>query len=665
MGIDYRAELNSAQYEAVTTIDGPLLIIAGAGSGKTRVITYRIAYMLDSHIPQKAILALTFTNKAAREMWERVRTLTGKKLTNLTVGTFHSFGAQILREHIHLLGYRPTFSIYDTQDQKALLKQCIQEVGLNPDLANISTIRNTISAIKTGRAVWNAENEVYRAVYEEYHAHLRAYHAVDFDDLIVLPIRLFETHPEVIASYRERFRYILIDEFQDTSILQYHFIKLLAEEHRNLCVVGDDDQSIYSWRGANYENFALFERDFPERKEVKLEQNYRSVQTILEAANQLISHNTNRKEKRLWSGRPGKTAIYLTFPSDEREESEYIAETIRTVVLKERIPYHEIGVLVRTNSLMTPIEDAFLRHNIPYKLSGGTSFFERKEIKDIIAYLRVILNPDDDVSLLRIINTPRRGIGRQTLHMLGEYATEHELSIYSALTSLLYAQGLPPQVARTFDEFVSLIEEFGERISRRTSIAETVRDLVDRIDYFEYLMQEHRDNEKVARYRYQNLMLFADLIERWENDPDNLNPNLGAYLTRISLITKDELDEEDTKGKVNLMTIHAAKGLEFAHVFLAGVEDGIIPHARALEESEANMEEERRLFYVAITRAREALYLTSCRQRRVMREDQEQTPSPFLEELPDHLIETKAPPSDLTEEDVEDIFARMKSRFGS
>ncbi|MEM5947844.1 UvrD-helicase domain-containing protein [Spirochaetia bacterium 38H-sp] len=663
--IDYKKELNPEQYQAVTTIQGPVLIIAGAGSGKTRVITYRISYMLDSHIPQKNILALTFTNKAAKEMWERVRQLTGKKLTNLTVSTFHSFGAQILREKIHHLGYRPNFSIYDTQDQTELIKQCAKETNLHPELLNIGLIKNIISGIKTDRIQWTEENEVYQQVFLEYQAHLKAYHAVDFDDLIVLPNKLFSEQPNILEEYRNRYKYIMIDEFQDTSILQYNFIKQLAEKNRNICVVGDDDQSIYSWRGANYQNIMLFEKDFPERVEIKLEQNYRSVQTILEAANHLISHNTNRKDKKLWTGKEDNNKIQLIFVDDEKKEAEFIAEHIRTIVLKERAAYHQIGVLVRTNNLMATLENTLLQNNVPYKLSGGKSFFERKEVKDIIAYLRAILNPDDDISILRIINTPKRGIGRQTIQHIGDIATEQGISIYSAISSIRYAEDSPVSntIKKTLDEFMAIIEDYNYRLNNTGSIAETIRELIDDINYFEYLLGEYRDNDNIARYKYQNIMLFTDLIERWEKDPDNLNPNLWSYLTKISLSSREDNTEESEKGKVNLMTIHAAKGLEFDHVFLAGVEDGIIPHQRAIEDDPSNIEEERRLFYVAITRAKQKLYLTTCKKRKIMREEKEQTPSPFLEEMPQHLITSEEPSQEMTEEEVDKLFADLKKRF--
>ena len=406
-------ELNKEQFKAATTIEGPLLIIAGAGSGKTRTIIYRLAHMLEEGIPQSHMLALTFTNKAAREMSFRIHELTGKKLSMLTVSTFHSFGVKILRNSIRHLGYRENFSIYDQTDKVALVKEVSRELGHARDAHDFFATANLFSDIKTGRTGWERGNEGYREFYEEYQSHLKAYNAVDFDDLIILPVKLFKEHPEVLKEYREKFRYITVDEFQDTSIAQFEMVDLLASEHRNICVVGDDDQSIYSWRGANYENIVTFEMRYPERKEIKLEQNYRSTRTILLAANGLIANNTNRKIKELWTGTDGGRPLEIHYPRSETEEADFISRTIKNLAVKEGLGYGEVGVLVRTNSLTRSIEESFLAENIPYHVSGGTSFFQRKEVKDITSYLRVMANPEDDVNLLRIINTPRRGIGKR------------------------------------------------------------------------------------------------------------------------------------------------------------------------------------------------------------------------------------------------------------
>ena len=413
MKIDYEARLNPEQYEAVTSVEGPLLIIAGAGSGKTTVITYRMAYMLDQGIPQHSILALTFTNKAAREMADRVRSVTGKKLRDLTVSTFHAFGVKILRKEIAALGYKDNFSIYDEADKNQLIKDCARELGFKMDAFDAYKVGALFSQIRSEQRPWSKADDAYRGLYDEYRRSLRIFNAVDFDDLIVLPIELFELHPEIAQRYRDTYRYVMIDEFQDTSLMQYRFMRLMSS--RNVCIVGDDDQSIYSWRGANFENFALFERDFPGFKEVKLERNYRSTATILDAANAIIANNANRKEKALWTPEgKGGTPIELYTPEDEGKEAEFIARTIKEIKLKDRTPWGEFGVLIRTNNLTRRIEEAFLAEQVPYRISGGTSFYGRKEIKDVISYLRVVANPDDDVNLLRIVNTPRRGIGKTT-----------------------------------------------------------------------------------------------------------------------------------------------------------------------------------------------------------------------------------------------------------
>jgi len=438
---DLKNELNPEQFKAVTTVDGPILIIAGAGSGKTRVITFRIAHMLDIGIPQSQILALTFTNKAAREMEERIKQLTGKKLQNLTVSTFHAFGVRILRQNIEQLGWRENFSIYDETDRSSLIKETGRELKFTADALDVYKIGNLFSNIKTGRKNWESANDMYRQLYEGYQEGLKLYNAVDFDDLITLPIKLFHEHPDILAAYRERYKYIMVDEFQDTSHQQYEMMHLLAGT--NVAVVGDDDQSIYSWRGADYQNIVQFEKDFPNVQEIRLEQNYRSTETILAAANGVISHNTNRKEKHLWSGNGNGKPIEIFMPENETAEADFIAESIQGIAMEEKLKYDQFGVLMRANTQSRPLEEAFLEANIPYTMSGGTSFFERKEIKDVISYLRVIANHDDDVNLLRIINTPRRGIGRSLLEQINTAARAMKSSLWTAIDALLKAENSP------------------------------------------------------------------------------------------------------------------------------------------------------------------------------------------------------------------------------
>ena len=710
---ELRKELNPEQFRAVSTTDGALLIIAGAGSGKTRVITFRIAHMLDCGIPQSAILALTFTNKAAREMEDRVKDLTGKKLQNLTVSTFHAFGVRILRQDIEKLGWRSNFSIYDDTDRNQLIKESGRELGFSADNLDVYKIGNLFSNIKIGRWTWEKTNDQYRPLYEKYQEGLKLYNAVDFDDLIGLPIRLFKEHPEVLAKYRERYKYIMVDEFQDTSLQQYEFMHLLAD--KNVAVVGDDDQSIYSWRGANYENIVMFEKDFPEVQEIRVEQNYRSTETILAAANGVISHNTNRKDKSLWSGNGSGRPIEIYMPENEAEEADFIAESIQGICMEEKRSYDDFGVLIRANTLSRAIEEAFLEANIPYTMSGGTSFFQRKEIKDVISYLRVCANHDDDINLLRIINTPRRGIGRTTIEHLNTIAMEKNCSLWTAIEKVLkYYKGNVSKegfdfespenlegdsVSNTFenafqddDELdwfgneASTVELCAKKIGQKTlsdlddfrelivtqrqsllsggkGLSKKVRQLVEDINYFEFLITENPKSEKAARFKHMNIESLISNMEMWENNPDNFDTGLYAYLNRITLLSRDDMEDDGLKGKVNLMTIHASKGLEFPVVFICGCEDGIIPHARSLEDSDGGVEEERRLFYVAITRARDKLFLSCCQHRRKMQQTVECTPSPFLDEIPTNLVKYHEPRGEVTDDVAFNILENMKKKF--
>lgn len=717
---ELRHELNPEQYRAVTTIDGALLIIAGAGSGKTRVITFRIANMLDQGIPQNAILALTFTNKAAKEMEERVKSLTGKKLQNLTVSTFHSFGVKILRANIERLGWRSNFSIYDDTDRNQLIKECGRELGYNSDGLDVYAVGNLISNVKIGRWKWGVNaNEQYRPVYEKYQEGLKLYNAVDFDDLIGLPIKLFHEHPDVLERYRERFKYIMVDEFQDTSLQQYEFMHLIAD--KNVAVVGDDDQSIYSWRGANYENIRMFESDFPDVQEIRLEQNYRSTETILAAANGVISHNTNRKDKSLWSGNGSGKPIEIYMPENEADEADFIAETIQGICMEEKRHYDDFGVLIRANTLSRAIEEAFLECNIPYTMSGGTSFFQRKEIKDVISYLRVCANHDDDINLLRIINTPRRGLGRGAIEQFNSIAEAKDCSLWEAIEHLIkYFSGYgvgeaipgPDEltgagsntlsgaggasaasdddswftnddaaqsdvVARAASRLGSksladlemfhnlIVDQTSALLSGNRGLSKKVRALLDAIDYRMFLSVENPKSEKAAQFKWK--LIEEDLlqgIDTWENNPDNFDTGLYAYLNRITLLSQNDDDDDSLKGKVNLMTIHASKGLEFPVVFIAGCEDGIIPHARSLEDADGGgIEEERRLFYVAITRARDKLFLSCCHHRKHLQQVAESTPSPFLDEIPANLVEYHEPQTEVTSDKLADMLEMMKMKF--
>ena len=657
-------ELNPEQYRAVTTVNGAILIIAGAGSGKTRVITFRIAHMLDLGIPQSQILALTFTNKAAKEMADRVKELTQRKLQNLTVSTFHAFGVKVLRADIDKLGYRENFSIYDETDRTALIKECGRELKFSPDALDIYKISQIFSNIKTGRKNWQTENDMYRQLYDCYQEGLKLYNAFDFDDLIVLPIKLFRENPDVLARYKERFKYIMVDEFQDTSHQQYELMHLLADE--NVAVVGDDDQSIYSWRGADYQNIINFEKDF-KVTEIRLEQNYRSTGTILDAANGVISHNTNRKDKKLWSGKGEGKPIEIYMPENETDEANFIAESIQGIAMEEKKTYDDFGVLIRANTQSRYIEEAFLQANIPYTMSGGTSFFERKEIKDIISYLRVIANHDDDINLLRIINVPRRGIGRAAIQVINDEAEKLGSTLWTAIQSLIQAEesGASENLKEDLQDFVNLIESNRQKLLSGRGLSKKVREMVEEINYRDYLITEYSKSEKAVRFKLKNIELLLEMMERWEIDPDNANPSLFNYLNRITLMSRDNGDDENDKGKVNLMTIHASKGLEFPVVFIAGAEEGLIPHQRSVDENDGNVEEERRLFYVAITRAREKLVISSCQKRRKMQAIVECEPSRFLDEIPQNLVEYHEPQKEVSEEVAKDIFANMLKKFSA
>ncbi|MBU0935810.1 MAG: UvrD-helicase domain-containing protein [Spirochaetes bacterium] len=662
MHLDYENELNPEQFEAVTTIEGPVLIIAGAGSGKTRVITFRAAYMLQKGIPQSAILALTFTNKAAKEMAERVRHVTGKKLQNLTVSTFHSFGVKILRKEIHRLGFKENFSIYDEVDRNQLIKDCARETGFKTETFDVNKAGMLFSDIKTERKTWEGSDDGYEKVYHEYQAALKAYNAVDFDDLIALPMNILQVFPETREAYRDQFRYIMIDEFQDTSLQQYRLMRLLSRD--NICVVGDDDQSIYSWRGANYQNIINFETDWPQRKEIMLYRNYRSTTTILDAANSIIANNTNRKLKDLRSPNEGGAQIEICAPANEMEEGELIATIIREIKLKEKFRYDQFGVLIRTNALARYLEESFLEANIPYRITGGTSFFQRKEIKDIISYMRVIANPEDDINLIRIINVPRRGIGRRSVELLTAVARSRGCSLRAAMEAIRDDPFIefPERTRQDLDSFLTLLEFFREEFRGRRNLSLKVRKLVDTIDYWGYIVSENQHSDKAAKWKFLNVESLIKGIDTWEKDPDNFDPSLYAWLNRISLITRDDQEEEDS-GKVNLMTIHAAKGLEFDVVFVAGCEDGIIPHARSLEEGDGSIEEERRLFYVAVTRARQRLLLSVCRQRRRNSMPVDCTPSPFLAEIPEALLCWREPEAELSADDQDAVWQDVHKLF--
>ncbi len=666
--MDLKKELNNEQYQAASTINGPLLIIAGAGSGKTRMLTFRIAHMLEMGIQEKNILALTFTNKAANEMGERIRELTKKELKHLTTSTFHSFGLGFLKQHIQHLGWKNNFTIYDTNDQLSLIKQIIIDQGWNVDAFNIRDVQNYISKFKTKQLVPTsntAKNTL--TLLEEYDKYLKTYNAVDFDDLIVKPIEILEKFPKILDKTSDRFQYILVDEFQDTSISQYRLIQLLASRNRNLCVVGDDDQSIYSWRGANYNNIRMFEKDFPERKEVILERNYRSSQNILEAANHLILNNTVRKEKKLWTNKTTGPKIYLTEPNDAESEATEIAREIIKMHDNEGIEYDNFAILTRTNSLIPAFETELMMRGVQTHINGGKSLLERKEIKDILSYVKLIINPDDDVNFLRIINTPRRSIGRTTIENIKEIASKHKCSLYSALAMMAFSSDFKVRTLtkNSLVYFYNLIDKYRLEFENNDNNTkhQILYNLVQQIGYQNFLLEEN-NSEKAIAFKMKGINILIDMLRRWEQNYYNDNASIENWINRILLQGKENTDENNHS--VNIMTMHASKGLEFDNVYLAGIEDHIIPNQRALEENPINIEEERRLFYVAITRAKKKLVISSVKARRRGFKVVYSQPSRFIKEIPEGLYETeKQREKEITDDERSAMFENLLAKLNA
>ncbi|AMX84713.1 ATP-dependent DNA helicase PcrA [Geobacillus subterraneus] len=639
------AHLNKEQQEAVKTTEGPLLIMAGAGSGKTRVLTHRIAYLMaEKHVAPWNILAITFTNKAAREMRERVQALLGGAAEDVWISTFHSMCVRILRRDIDRIGINRNFSILDPTDQLSVIKTILKEKNIDPKKFEPRTILGTISGAKNdllapeqfAKRASTYYETIVSDVYQEYQQRLLRNHSLDFDDLIMTTIQLFDRVPDVLQYYQYKFQYIHIDEYQDTNRAQYTLVKKLAERFRNICAVGDADQSIYRWRGADIQNILSFERDYPNAKVILLEQNYRSTKRILQAANEVIEHNVNRKPKRLWTENPeGKPIIYYE-AMNEADEAQFVAGRIQEAVERGTRRYSDFAVLYRTNAQSRVIEEMLLKANIPYQIVGGLKFYDRKEIKDILAYLRVIANPDDDLSLLRIINVPKRGIGASTIDKLVRYAAEHELSLFEALGELEMVS-LSAKAAGALAAFRGQLEQWTQ-LQEYVSVTELVEEVLDKSGYRDMLKAERTIE---AQSRLENLDEFLSVTKHFENVSDD--KSLVAFLTDLALISDlDELNGNDQTAEgdaVVLMTLHAAKGLEFPVVFLIGMEEGIFPHNRSLDD-EDEMEEERRLAYVGITRAEEELVLSSAQMRTLFGNIQMNPPSRFLDEIPAHLLET-------------------------
>lgn len=639
--MNYLDKLNPEQRAAVEQTQGPLLVLAGAGSGKTRVLTCRIAHLIDSGVPAWKILAITFTNKAAREMVERVDALTGESGKDAWVSTFHSCCARILRRDIEKLGYKREFVIYDEDDRMTVIKGVAKSLELSDKEFPPKAIKAAISDAKNRMLTpreWlkdagdNFRNRKLCEAYEKYEIALRGNNALDFDDLLIKTLELLIEHPPVLQYYQDKFDYVLVDEYQDTNIAQYQFVRLMAGGKRNLCVVGDDDQSIYGWRGADIRNILEFEKDFPDCKVIKLEQNYRSTANILDAANQVIAHNAGRKEKALWTQCDPGDKVGLYHAMDERDEAAFAALMSKKLMNQGMRP-GEIAVLYRTNAQSRVLEEAFVRAGVPNRIYGGQRFYDRKEVKDLIAYMRALVNPDDDVSVRRIINEPKRGIGDSTVEALALYAGENDLSLMAAALDSEGA-GLSSRAQRLVGGFADLMVELTEAMYSM-SITEFTSALIEKTGYVKALEESKTEENQT---RIENIRELEGAVSEFAK----LNPEgtLTDFLENVALITDvDNLNE--TSGAVTLMTLHSAKGLEFDAVFLVGMEEGVFPLSRALFDETA-LEEERRLAYVGITRAKKKLYLSHAHTRMLYNARSANQISRFVSEIPQRLIQEGA-----------------------
>lgn len=639
-------KLNEPQREAVYHTDGPLLILAGAGSGKTRVLTHRIAYLIEErNVNPWNILAITFTNKAAGEMRERVDSLVGFGSESIWVSTFHSMCVRILRRFIDRLGYDNRFTIYDTDDQKTLMKEVCKKVAIDTKVFKERSLMSAISSAKN-ELILPDEFELnvggdfaklkIAKVYREYEAQLKANNALDFDDLLVKTVQLLQTQPDVLENYQERFRYIMVDEYQDTNTVQFQLVRLLAGKYRNLCVVGDDDQSIYKFRGANIRNILDFEHEFLDACVIKLEQNYRSTGNILNAANRVIANNKGRKEKTLWTANGEGELVHLRQFDTGYDEADFIAEDIKKEV-RAGASYNDHAVLYRTNAQSRLLEEKFVAMNVPYKIVGGVNFYARREIKDLLAYLKTIDNGMDDIAVRRIINVPKRGIGLTTINRIQESAAERGLGFYETLMAPELIPGIGRSAAK-LDSFAALIEYF-KGLTGQMSITDLLREVIEKTGYMESLDSEDKEDAQARKENIDELINKAAAYEEAAEDRDE-PATLSAFLEEVALVADiDSLDEE--QDYVVLMTLHSAKGLEFPHVYLAGMEDGLFPSYMTITSDDRDdLEEERRLCYVGITRAEQELTLTCARRRMVRGETQYNKISRFIKEIPAELLDT-------------------------
>ena len=616
---------NDKQKEAVLKTDGPILIIAGAGSGKTRVLTTKIAYLVDNGVPTDSILAITFTNKAAKEMKDRVVGLLGSVAYQLRISTFHSFGVYLIHEHYDLLGYKENFTILDSDDTLTLIKKIMKELNIDQKDYNPRAIRNSISSSKNElisaldfeRFIGNDFDQKVFEVYKRYEKKLLVSNSLDFDDLLFMPIKLFREHPDVLKYYQQLYQYILVDEYQDTNEAQYILIKMLSALNRNICVVGDESQSIYSFRGSNYRNILNFEKDYKDCTTILLEQNYRSTSTILNSANDVIKNNKHRKDKKLWTENTVGDKIKYYRALDEKDEALYVVNEINKLI-SDGVDKSDIAVLYRTNAQSRVMEEALLKENIPYKVVGSFYFYNRKEIKDLICYLKLIYNPNDDTCLTRVINVPKRGIGLKTIDNLINKATLNNSSMYDAIES-----GKELEFKKMIDDIISIKDNY------------TLTELVDLILEKSGMKQElESDNSIESEIRLENLEEFKSITKTFEEKNGIIS--LEDFLTEISLVS-DITEHQQNSDVVTLMTVHSAKGLEFENVFLIGMEEGIFPHSNSFFDDEA-IEEERRLCYVAITRAKSHLWLVNAHKRLLFGNDSYNQPSRFIGEISSEYI---------------------------
>ncbi len=641
MNMDLKSLLNKEQYEGATTIEGQVLILAGAGSGKTRVLTHRMAHMIEDLgiLPYK-ILAITFTNKAAKEMRDRVKSLIGQRAEDMWISTFHSTCVRILRREIEKLGYKKSFTIYDTSDQKTLIRECMKSLNINDkditDLEIMSKISKAKDRMQSPESFMRDSETNFREkkiaeVYDMYQRRLKENNALDFDDLISKTVELFKKDKEVLEFYQRKFQYIMVDEYQDTNAVQYEFIRLLADKYKNICVVGDDDQCIYQWRGADITNILDFEKDYPNAKVIKLEQNYRSKGNILDAANVVIVNNSNRKEKSLRTEQePGnKIKVYRAY--SDSDEGDFVATQINRIKREEEKSFKDFAILYRTNAQSRIFEESLRRKAIPYKILGGTRFYDRKEIKDMICYLKTLVNPSDGVSLRRIINVPKRGIGDATINKVVDFAEDYELQLWDALSEVRSIPTLTPRNCAGIETFMEMMNNFMD-LSETVPVSVLIETILKETGYISEL-EKSKDIEDKSRI--ENLKeLVSDAVDFEKSSDDK---SLMAYLEKVSLVQDtDKLEEEDDT--IVLMTVHSAKGLEFPVVFMVGMENGIFP-GNASFEKESEMEESRRLCYVGITRAKESLFMTSAEVRRQFGRTVAYPQSDFIAEIKSDLKE--------------------------